>query len=97
LAQKRYRIVLKPRYFRSLQYNTTTNIYTGSIGWYTGNGYLSVFRPYFTRRWWNSTSYDDIIDRKYRSDADNFFAVTFGMGFSPEINQFNFGGSLKTQ
>src|SRR5690606_18462539 len=33
--------------FRSLKYSETTNIYTGSIGWYTGNSYFS-FRPYVT-------------------------------------------------
>jgi YaiO family outer membrane protein len=33
--------------FRTLKYSTTTNIYTGSIGWYTGNSYWSL-RPYFT-------------------------------------------------
>ena len=32
---------------RTLKYDTTTNIYTGSLGWYTGNSYLA-FRPYFT-------------------------------------------------
>jgi YaiO family outer membrane protein len=78
--------------FRSLQYSTTTNIYTGSIGWYTGNSYLS-FRPYFTPGDNGTSTSGTFTYRKYRSDADNYFAVTFGMGFSPEINQFNFGAN----
>jgi YaiO family outer membrane protein len=28
--------------------------------------------------------------RKYRSDADNYFSVSAGMGYSPELNQFNY-------
>ncbi len=27
--------------------------------------------------------------RKYRSNADNYLGFSFGMGFSPEANQFN--------
>jgi YaiO family outer membrane protein len=81
--------------FRSLKYNTTTNIYTGSIGWYTGNSYLS-FRPYFTPGDNGTSTSGTFTYRKYRSDADNYFGVAFGMGFSPEINQFNFGANENT-
>lgn len=78
--------------FRSLQYDTTTNIYTGSIGWYTGNSYLS-FRPYFTPSDNGTSTSGTFTYRKYRSDANNYLGFTFGMGFSPEINQFNFSGN----
>lgn len=78
--------------FRSLQYTTTTNIYTGSIGWYTGNSYFS-FRPYFTPSDTGTSTSGTFTYRKYRSDADNFIGFAFGMGFSPEINQFNFSGN----
>jgi YaiO family outer membrane protein len=78
--------------FRSLKYSTTTNIYTGSIGWYTGNSYLS-FRPYFTPGDTGTSTSGTFTYRKYRSDADNYLGFTFGMGFSPEINQFNFSGN----
>lgn len=78
--------------FRSLQYTTTTNIYTGSIGWYTGNSYFS-FRPYFTPGDTGTSTSGTFTYRKYRSDADNFIGFAFGMGFSPEINQFNFSGN----
>lgn len=78
--------------FRSLQYTTTTNIYTGSIGWYTGNSYLS-FRPYFTPGDGGTSTSGTFTYRKYRSDADNYLGFAIGMGFSPEINQFNFSGN----
>ena len=78
--------------FRSLKYSTTTNIYTGSIGWYTGNSYLA-FRPYFTPGDNGTSTSGTFTYRKYRSDADNYIGATIGMGFSPEINQFNFSGN----
>jgi len=78
--------------FRSLKYSTTTNIYTGSIGWYTGNSYLA-FRPYFTPGDNGTSTSGTFTYRKYRSDADNYIGATLGMGFSPEINQFNFSGN----
>lgn len=81
--------------FRTLKYSTTTNIYTGSVGWYTGNSYLS-FRPYLTPSD-NGTSKSGTLNyRKYRSDADNYFSISAGMGFSPEIDRFNFGGNENT-
>ncbi|RTY67627.1 YaiO family outer membrane beta-barrel protein [Flavobacterium sp. GSP27] len=73
--------------FRTLKYNTTTNIYTGSLGWYTGNSYLS-FRPYFTPGVTGTSISGTFTYRKYRSDADNYLGVAVSMGFSPEINQF---------
>lgn len=74
--------------FRTLKYSTTTNIYTGSIGWYTGNSYLS-FRPYFTPGETGISKSGTLTYRKYRSDADNYLGVAVSVGFSPEINQFN--------
>ncbi|WP_291123517.1 YaiO family outer membrane beta-barrel protein, partial [Flavobacterium sp. UBA6046] len=34
--------------------------------------------------------------RKYQSDAENYVGISYGMGFSPEINQFNFSGNEAT-
>jgi len=77
--------------FRALKYESTTTIYTGSVGWYTGNSYWS-FRPYLTPGD-NGTSKSGTLNyRKYRSDADNYFSISAGMGFSPEIDRFNFSG-----
>lgn len=88
--------------FRTLQYSTTTNIYTGSIGWYTGNSYWSL-RPYFTPGDGGTSTSAAINYRKYRSNANNYMSFTYSMGVSPEVNQFIFDNNkvsivnLKTQ
>lgn len=77
---------------RALKYTTTTTIYTGSIGWYNGNSYWS-FRPYITPGGTGTSTSGTLTYRKYRSDADNYLDLSFGMGISPEINQFIFDGN----
>lgn len=77
---------------RSLKYNETTNIYTGSVGWYTGNSYWS-FRPYFTPGDSGTSTSGTLNYRKYSSDADNYFSIAAGIGFSPELYRFNFEGN----
>jgi len=78
--------------FRGLKYSSTTTIYTGSIGWYTGNSYWS-FRTYVTPGDDGVSKSGTLSYRKYRSDADNYFSVAAGMGFSPEIYRFEFEGN----
>ncbi|PCH50640.1 MAG: hypothetical protein COC22_05750 [Flavobacteriaceae bacterium] len=78
--------------FRALQYSSITTIYTGSLGWYTGNSYWS-FRTYITPNDNGSSKSGTLNYRKYRSDANNYFSVSLGMGFSPEIDRFNFNGN----
>jgi YaiO family outer membrane protein len=78
--------------FRALKYETTTTIYTGSIGWYTGNSYWN-FRPYLTPGNSGTSKSGTLNYRRYRSDADNYFSVSVGMGFSPEIDRFQFEGN----
>lgn len=87
--------------FRTLKYSTTTNIYTGSIGWYTGNSYWSL-RPYFTPGNGGTSTSAALNYRKYRNNADNYIGLLFSVGVSPEINQFNDANNaaivnLKTQ
>ena len=88
--------------FRTLQYSTTTTIYTGSIGWYTGNSYWSL-RPYFTPGDGGTSTSAALNYRKYRSNADNYISFIYSMGISPEVNQFKFDANdaailnLKTQ
>lgn len=77
--------------FRTLKYSENTNIYTGSVGWYTGNDYLS-FRTYITPGDSGSSMSGTFTYRKYRSNADNYFSISTGMGFSPEINRFSSDG-----
>ena len=73
--------------FRGLKYTETTTIYTGSVGWYTGNSYWS-FRTYVTPGDTGSSKSGTLNYRKYRSDADNYFSIEAGVGFSPEIDPF---------
>lgn len=75
--------------FRTLKYSTTTTIYTGSFGWYTGNDYWSI-RPYITPGGGGTSTSGALTYRKYRANADNYLSLGFSMGFSPEINQFYF-------
>ncbi len=73
--------------FRGLKYTKTTTIYTGSVGWYTGNSYWS-FRSYVTPGDTGSSKSGILNYRKYRSDADNYFSISAGIGFSPETDPF---------
>ena len=76
---------------RTLKYSTTTNIFTGSVGWYTGNSYFSL-RPYVTPGDVGASISGTLTYRLYRSDADNYFGISAGMGYSPdEYEQFNQG------
>ncbi len=73
--------------FRGLKFSETTTIYTGSVGWYTGNSYWSL-RPYFTPNDNGTSKSVTLTYRRYYSDADNYFGVAVGAGFSPEIDRF---------
>lgn len=72
--------------FRALQFGETTVIYTGSASWYTGNSYWSL-RGYVTPNDAGSSKSGTLVYRKYYSDADNFFSVSFGLGVSPELQR----------
>ncbi|SOE20238.1 outer membrane protein, YaiO family [Spirosomataceae bacterium TFI 002] len=75
---------------RSLKFGEDyTNIYTGSIGKYFGNSFVFVV-PYFINSdegWSRSAT---LTYRKYRANTDQFFAISGGIGFSPEVNRFGF-------
>lgn len=81
--------------FRALKYSSTTTIYTGSLGWYTGNSYWS-FRTYITPNEAGSSKSGTLTYRRYRKDADNYLSVAAGMGFSPDIYRFDFEGNEHT-
>lgn len=81
--------------FRALKFSATTNIYTGSIGWYQKNNYWS-FRAYVTPGEPKASKSGTLDFRKYRQDANNYFSISVGAGFSPEENRFNFGGNENT-
>lgn len=73
--------------FRWLKFSTETTIYTGSVGWYTGNSYWA-FRTYITPGDPGASKSGRLIYRKYRSDADNYFTVEVGFGASPALDRF---------
>lgn len=78
--------------FRALKYSSTTTIYTGSLGWYSGNSYWS-FRVYVTPGEPKASKSGTLTYRKYRKDANNYLSIAAGMGFSPEIYRFDFEGN----
>jgi YaiO family outer membrane protein len=73
--------------FRWLKFSTETTIYTGSLGWYTGNSYWA-FRTYVTPGAPGTSKSGTLIYRKYRSDAENYFTVEGGFGASPALDRF---------
>ncbi|NVK53123.1 MAG: YaiO family outer membrane beta-barrel protein [Flavobacteriaceae bacterium] len=73
--------------FRGLKFSSTTTIYTGSVGWYSGNSYWS-FRTYITPDVDGASKSGTLTYRKYYSDADNYFSLAIGAGFSPETERF---------
>jgi YaiO family outer membrane protein len=73
--------------FRWLKFSTETIIYTGSVGWYTGNSYWA-FRTYVTPGHPGASKSGRLIYRKYRSDADNYFNLEVGFGASPALDRF---------
>ncbi|MCP9756213.1 YaiO family outer membrane beta-barrel protein [Lacihabitans sp. CCS-44] len=88
---------------RSLKFGEDyTHIYTGSIGKYFGSSFVFAV-PYFinSAEGWSKSS--TFTYRKYRANADQFFAISGGFGFSPEVNRFGFDNayepivSLKSQ
>ena len=73
--------------FRWLKFSEETTIYTGSLGWYTGNSYWA-FRTYITPGSPGTSKSGTLIYRKYRSDAENYFTVEAGLGASPALDRF---------
>lgn len=79
---------------RSLKFTETTNIYTASLGWYTGNSYWA-FRTFITPGDFGSSKSGRLTYRKYRNDANNYLSIEGGIGFSPDLSiiRFDFGGN----
>ncbi|PQJ78026.1 YaiO family outer membrane beta-barrel protein [Polaribacter porphyrae] len=73
--------------FRWLKFSTETTIYTGSLGWYTGNSYLGL-RGYMTPGDPGTSGSGRVIYRKFREDADNYFNIEVGFGASPALDRF---------
>ncbi len=74
--------------------NSKVYIITGSLTKYLGN-YAIIFRPFITPdEVSRDVSRSGILNiRKYTSDADNFYGITAGAGFSPDQRTFLTGGT----
>ena len=73
--------------FRWLKFSSETTIYTGSLGWYTGNSYWAL-RTYVTPGFPGTSGSGRLIYRKYRSDENNYFTFEIGFGASPALDRF---------
>lgn len=73
--------------FRTLKFSGFTHILTGSLGKYFGNSFL-YFVPYIIPSEEGISKSGNLTYRKYGSNGDQYFSITAGMGFSPEINRF---------
>ena len=83
---------------RYMQFSDTqVNIFTGSLGMYSGNYYFSL-RPYITPSGEKPLGISGyILGRKYFKDGENYFGVMAGFGFSPELKQLRDGNELLAQ
>lgn len=81
---------------RYLDFNTSTvTIYTGSIGWYVKNYWISL-RPYITPGPPGTSVSSVITVRRYFQDGDNYLGVSAGLGFSPDDRRIQSSNGLST-
>jgi YaiO family outer membrane protein len=72
-------------------------VVTNSLGYYHGNYYFSL-RSYITPQPNNLTRVSgNLLVRKYLKDAESFFGVNAGMGYSPELRQLRDGDELLSE
>ena len=80
---------------RSLKFGDEyTNIFTGSVGKYIGNSFIFVV-PYFIPSNQGLSKSVSVTYRKYRATANQYFSISTGFGFSPEINRFGFDSAYQ--
>ena len=91
-VKKLWEVSLGARYLRFE--DGPVMIYTGSLGYYPGNNYLSL-RPYITPRDNGTTSVSGhLIGRRYRQDREHFLGFNLIYGISPEIQALRSGNTL---
>ncbi len=79
---------------RSLKFGDSyTNIYTGSVGKYFGSSFV-FFVPYLIPSDEGLSKSGSVTYRNYGRNEDQFFSLSLGMGFSPEINRFGVNPDL---
>jgi YaiO family outer membrane protein len=74
---------------------STVAIYTGSIGWYVKDYWLS-FRPYITPGNTGTSFSSSLSLRRYFQDGDNYIGFTSGFGFSPDDRKIQSSNGLST-
>lgn len=79
--------------FISLDTRDITMI-TNSIGHYRGNYYFSLRSNLVPREDQPMQFSGNLLVRKYLRDAENFFGLNIGMGYSPELRQILSGDEL---
>lgn len=90
---KRLEASVGARYMRFDQ-DTKITIYTGSIGWYFKNYWISL-RPYITPDPATGTSTSaTFFVRRYFSDGENYVGLNAGLGFSPDFSRIQSGSGL---
>ncbi|MDB5196772.1 MAG: hypothetical protein JWP88_1143 [Flaviaesturariibacter sp.] len=67
--------------------DSKVTIYTGSIGYYVGNYWLS-FRPNITPDSGSTSISASLTARRYFKNPERFFSLRIGAGFSPELQNF---------
>lgn len=81
--------------FRILKFGDNyTNIFTGTIGKYIGNSFIFVTPNFIPSNEGLSKSVS-VTYRKYRATANQYFSISTGFGFSPEINRFGFDSAYQ--
>ncbi|SHI88252.1 YaiO family outer membrane beta-barrel protein [Pseudozobellia thermophila] len=80
---------------RHILYDTNdVTVITNSLGHYRGNYYFSL-RSYITPQPDKLTRFSgNLLVRKYLKDAENYFGINAGMGYSPELRQIISGEEL---
>lgn len=69
---------------RHLDFRTSdVTIYTGSVGYYTGNWWFSL-RPYFSDKPEGTSNSGEVIIRRYLETAEDYISLRLGAGESPD-------------
>jgi YaiO family outer membrane protein len=91
-AMKNFEISAGLRY---LYFNDTvsTTIYTGSVGYYAKNYWIS-FRPFYSVATVANTFSNTLNVRRYFKNSDNYLGFNGGFGFTPDERRFQSAGGL---
>lgn len=82
---------------RYLYFGSTSKvlIYTGSLGWYFKDYWIS-YRPYITPDKAGTSFSSTLLLRRYFEDANNYLGFSAGFGFSPDEGRIQNGAGFST-